>query len=203
MPQSHPSQDPSTPASPSLRINRVGARAVLRSGAMQPASDIPVTIRGFRPADSRACQTLYLAGLIGDGKIADNDTGFDIDDIESAYMKKAGNTFLVAENQAGELVGMIGVHHHEAGTGEIRRLRVRQDSQRRGIGSKLVEAAVKFCHDNNDLKVTFDTTMDRALATRLFAKFHFRHSMSKNMHGKDLHYFYLDLYSGDAPRRQR
>jgi GNAT superfamily N-acetyltransferase len=169
---------------------------------MPAPTDIPVTIRMFRGADSQHCRKLYLEGLLGDGKIADNDTGFDIDDIESAYMKKPGNCFLIAENEAGEVVGMIGVHHHEAGTGEIRRLRVRRDSQRRGIGSKLVEAAVKFCHDNNYLKVTFDTTLDLAMATRLFAKFHFRHSLSKNLHGKDLHYFYLDLYSGE-PRQPK
>jgi ribosomal protein S18 acetylase RimI-like enzyme len=165
---------------------------------MDAQPDIPVTIRTFRPADSHACQTLYHDGLIGDGKIADNDTGFDIDDIEAAYMKRAGNCFFVAENRAGEVVGMIGVHHHEESTGEIRRLRVRRDSQRRGIGSKLVEVAIKFCHDNNYLKVTFDTYMNREMAMGLFAKFHFRHSLTKNMHGKDLHYFYLDLYSGEA-----
>ena len=38
---------------------------------------------------------LYREGLLG-GKLAENDTGLDIDDIESAYMKP-GNHFWVAE----------------------------------------------------------------------------------------------------------
>src|SRR5437016_3575326 len=111
---------------------------------MPAASDIPVTIRSFRCQDLPPCRKLYLEGLVG-GRIAENDTGFDIDDIDASYMKRPGNHFWVAEDERGEVVGMIGVHHHEEGTGEIRRLRVRQDSQRRGVGSRLVETALRFC----------------------------------------------------------
>jgi len=63
---------------------------------MEGSEDIPITIRPFQPADLAACQKLYREGLLGTTKIADNDTGFDIDDIESAYMKKPGNCFYVA-----------------------------------------------------------------------------------------------------------
>jgi ribosomal protein S18 acetylase RimI-like enzyme len=165
----------------------------------QPA-DIPVTIRSFRREDQQACQTLYREGLIGTTKIADNDTGFDMDDIESSYMKRRGNCFFVAINNAGEVVGTIGVQHHEDSTGEIRRLRVRQDSQRRGIGSKLLETALKFCQDHSYLKVTLDTFMSTEPAMRLFEKFRFRHSRSRTVGGKELKYFYLDLYAGEAPK---
>jgi ribosomal protein S18 acetylase RimI-like enzyme len=161
---------------------------------MQTGNDIPITIRGFRPSDLPDCRKLYVEGLIG-GKIAENDTGFDMDDIETVYMKSPGNHFFVAENTSGEVVGMVGVQHYEENSGEIRRLRVRKDSQRRGIGTRLVEAAVKFCHENNYLKVTLDTFMDHEPAVRLFEKFRFRHSRSRNVAGKELLYFYLDLYS--------
>src|SRR5262245_2996064 len=99
---------------------------------MATLPDIPVTVRSFRSEDLPACRTLYSEGLIG-GKIAENDTGLDIDDIEMAYMKTPGNHFWIAENDQKEVVGMIGVQHHEEDTGEIRRLRVRRDQQRRGI----------------------------------------------------------------------
>src|ERR1041384_1895783 len=95
------------------------------------------TIRSFRPSDQAACQTLYREGLVG-GSIAENDTGLDIDDIQSAYMSAPGNHFWVAELPDGEIVGTIGVQHHDEGVGEIRRLRVRQDHRRRGIGSALM-----------------------------------------------------------------
>src|SRR5688572_26201456 len=77
---------------------------------------IPVTIRSYRPADLPACRKLYVEGLVG-GKLAENDTGMDIDDIESAYMRREGNHFWVAETPEGEVIGMIGVQHHDEGSG--------------------------------------------------------------------------------------
>jgi ribosomal protein S18 acetylase RimI-like enzyme len=162
--------------------------------------NIPVTIRPFQRGDQEACQTLYHDGLIGSTKIAENDTGFDIDDIESAYMKRPGNRFFVAVDSTGSIVGTIGVQHHEDATGEIRRLRVRQDCQRRGIGSSLLETALKFCQENLYLKVTLDTFMSAEPAMKLFEKFRFRHSRSRIVSGKELKYFYLDLYAGEAPK---
>jgi len=165
---------------------------------MDVPANIPVTIRPFRPEDQHACQTLYREGLIGDTKLADNDTGFDMDDIESAYMKKPGSCFFVAIDPAGSVVGTIGVQHHEESTGEIRRLRVRRDSQRRGIGAKLLEAALKFCQDHLYLKVTLDTFMTQEPAIKLFEKFRFRQSRTRVVAGKERRYFYLDLYAGEA-----
>jgi ribosomal protein S18 acetylase RimI-like enzyme len=167
---------------------------------MQPApADIPVTIRSFQKKDLPACRKLYSEGLIG-GKIAENDTGFDMDDIVASYMKRPGNHFWVAENAQGEVVGMIGLHHHDEGTGEIRRLRVRRDSQRRGIGGKLVEKALGFCQEQSYLKVTLDTFMEREPAVKLFEKYRFRHSRSRTVSGKELMYFYLDLYTSGVKK---
>src|SRR3954469_12717488 len=95
-------------------------------------ADAQVTVRSFRQEDLPVCRQLYSEGLLG-GKLAENDTGLDIDDIDSAYMRTPGNHFWVAEDEHGHIVGMIGVQHHEEGTGEIRRLRVKQEVRRRGI----------------------------------------------------------------------
>ena len=158
-------------------------------------------VREFRPQDLPACRKLYVEGLLA-GKLAENDTGTDIDDIEWAYMKPPGNHFWVAENDAGEVVGMIGVQAHEEDCGEIRRLRVRSDHRRRGIGSALVEAALGFCQEKGYLKIQLDTFVDREAAIRLFEKFRFRHSRSRQMGEKELMYFYLDLYMGEQPQRE-
>src|SRR4051794_760640 len=88
----------------------------------------PFAIRSFREADLPACRKLYVEGLLA-GKLAENDTGFDIDDIKSAYMRP-GSHFWVAESSEGDVVGMIGVQHHGDGVGEIRRLRVSQAHRR-------------------------------------------------------------------------
>lgn len=159
----------------------------------------PFTLRPYEARDAAVCKVLYREGLLGSTTNADNDPGADIDDIRTAYVDEPGNAFWVAENAAGEVVGMIGVQHHEKGVGEIRRLRVRPDSRRRGIGSKLLETAIAFCHANGHLKITLDTFMERAPAIRLFERFHFRHNRTRQVNGKELLYFYLDIYGQDHP----
>ena len=158
---------------------------------------IPFEIRSYAPADLAACRHLYTDGLLG-GKLADNDTGFDIDDIAAAYMKP-GSHFWVAQTE-GNIVGMIGVQHHGDGVGEIRRLRVLEPYRRRGIGSGLVEAAVRFCNEQGYLKVTLDTFVDHEPAIKLFQKFHFHLSRTKRLGDRDLLYFYLDLYGGEKQK---
>ena len=166
--------------------------------------DMSIRVRSFEQKDLPACRQLYVEGLLG-GKLAENDSGLDIDDIESAYMKTPGNHLWVAETspgadgKAGAVVGMIGVQHFHDGKGEIRRLRVRSDHRRRGIGSRLVETALKFCQDHGYLKITLDTFMEREPAVKLFEKFHFRHDKNRTFAGKELMYFYLDLYGSDRP----
>ncbi len=168
--------------------------------AMPAESEKSATIRSYRDSDLAACRTLYKEGLLG-GKIAENDTGLDIDDIGHAYMERSGSHFWVAETAEHKVVGMIGVQQHEPGVGEIRRLRVQQDHRRRGIGSALVEQAVRFCNEHGYLKLTLDTFIEREAAIKLFEKFHFHHARTRTVDGKDLLYFYLDLYETDKPTR--
>lgn len=152
-------------------------------------------IRSFEPADQAACFDLYSEGVVG-GQTAANDSGLDMDDIAMAYLRPKGNHFWVATVD-GKLVGMIGVMGGD-GTGEIRRLRVSRDYRRQGIGSALLEDAVEFCREQNYLKVALDTFVEKEPAMRLFEKFKFRHGKSRVYAGKELMYFYLDLYSGEA-----
>jgi ribosomal protein S18 acetylase RimI-like enzyme len=97
---------------------------------------------------------------------------------------------------------MIGVQHHEQGKAEIRRLRVREDLFRRNeIGTRLLETALRFCKEQHYLKVTLDTFIERESAIKLFEKFHFRLDRAKSFSGKDLLYFYLDLYGSEKQRK--
>lgn len=155
-----------------------------------------VKIRSFRPKDAAVCKKLYHEAVLG-GHLAKNDTALDIDDIQKAYLDAPGGHFWVAENERGEVVGMIGVQQMESGEGEIRRLRVRQDHRRRGIGSALLEAAIRHCRDMAHLKVKLDTFIERDPAIKLFEKFRFKLTRTRDVGGKTLLYFYLDLYSSD------
>src|SRR3954465_9853834 len=153
---------------------------------MDPVPESSFIVRSFRRDDLPACTQLYREGLLG-GKIAENDTGLDIDDIEQAYMSKPGSHFWVAELLQAKpaIVGMIGVQHHEDNVGEIRRLRVRLDQRRRGIGSALIESALQFCRARGYLKIALDTFVEREPAIKLFEKFHFRHSRTRTLGDKD------------------
>ncbi len=165
---------------------------------MSDGGPLAFQIRPFRSTDQAACKRLYHEGLLG-GKIADNDTGTDIDDIQHVYMRRAGSHFWVACDLTNDalVLGMVGVQQHEPGVGEIRRLRV--DLNHRGIriGSQLMEQAVKFCSEHSYLKVALDTFIEIKPAIELFQKFHFHHSRTRNVGGKDLLYFYFDLYEGE------
>jgi len=163
---------------------------------MEQVVSLEFAVRSFNRADSAACLKLYQDGLLG-GQIAGNDTGFHIDDIELAYMQQAGSQFWVATNASSEVIGMIGVQQHEPGVGEIRRLRVRSDSRKRGIGSNLLGVAVGFCRDNGYLKVALETFIERDFALTIFEKFNFRHERTRQAGEKQLLFFYLDIYGSE------
>lgn len=160
--------------------------------------DVPISyqIRSFAPSDAPACKRLYTEGLLS-FSLAPNDTGWDIDNIQQVYLGCPANHFWVAVTATGEIVGMLGVQHHEPGVAEVRRLRVVKEHRRRGIGRKLLETALSFCQQKGDVKVTLDTMMDREMALAIFEKFRFRHHRSKKIGDKELLYFYLDLYSSE------
>ncbi len=168
---------------------------------MPDPSEISVSIRSFQPRDQSACDNLYRAGLLG-GTLAENDSGLDLDDIESVYMKTDGNHFWVAQTSESIVVGMIGVQHHDEDVGEIRRLRVHPDYRRRGVGSTLIERALRWCEEHNYLKITLDTYLEREAAIKLFQKFHFRLNRTRVVNGRELHYFYLDIYQSDEKKRE-
>jgi ribosomal protein S18 acetylase RimI-like enzyme len=167
------------------------------SAALEP---MPINIRPFRPGDAEQVRWLYDEGRLG-GAAADNDTGLDIDDIEHAYPADGRSGFWIAESRDcadhDGIVGMIGVQQHEPGVAEIRRLRVRPELRRRGVGSKLLELAVRHCVDSGCVKVTLDTHIDRGPAIKLFEKFRFRHGTTRTTSGNDMMLFYLDLYGSE------
>ena len=161
-----------------------------------------VRIRSFEARDQAACDGLYRGGLMG-GKLAENDSGLDLDDINKVYMQTEGNHFWVAESSDGQVVGMIGVQHHEEDVGEIRRLRVHPDYRRRGIGSTLIEQALRWCEEHSYLKITLDTYLEKEAAMKLFHKFHFRLNRTRVVNGRELHYFYLDIYQSEQKKDEK
>lgn len=149
-------------------------------------------VRRYEPADHKAVSRLYTHGLLG-GYIADNDTGADIENIAEAYLNAERSNFWVAVLE-GKVVGMVGVAEDEPDVAEIRRLRVEPSLQHQGIGIRLMEEALGFCRHHGYLKVRLDTRLEKGRATELFERFAFQHHRTRDVPGKELLEFYLDLY---------
>jgi len=92
------------------------------------------------------------------------------------------------------IVGMIGAKRTDEEIIEIRRLCVDPAHRKCGIGKRLIETALDFCHERGYLKVRLDTHAERFPAIALFEKFGFQLNRTRNINGTFVHDFYLNLY---------
>ncbi|MCH7797304.1 MAG: GNAT family N-acetyltransferase [Planctomycetes bacterium] len=143
--------------------------------------------------DHAAVRDLFENGLI-EGFVADNDTGADMENIAEAYFSDEGQSALWVADYDEAVIGMIGVQKTSDHGAEIRRLRVRSDFRRQGVGAKLMEQALQFCLHHSYLKVSLDVRIERGPAIALFEKFGFQLNRTREVNGRRMLDFYLDLY---------
>jgi ribosomal protein S18 acetylase RimI-like enzyme len=150
-------------------------------------------IRLASDQDYGALREIFQESVI-EGQVGDNDTGADIDNLRDGYFADEGQScFWVADFQA-LVVGMVGVQRTNDNTAEIRRLRVRSAYRRRGVATLLMERAMSFCRTQGYLKVILDVRVERGPAIQMFEKFGFSHARTREISGRKLLDFYLDLY---------
>ena len=147
-----------------------------------------IEIRLPRVADEVGCRTL-AAAVIGEERAG----AFIRSHLERHHL-------IVAEG-LGEVVGFLAYRIDWFQCTFVSLVVVRDDFRRKGIGSALVEAALKFCQQHGYLKITLDTFMEREPAIKLFEKFRFHHNRTRKVGGKELMYFYLDLYVGEDRKK--
>lgn len=153
-------------------------------------------VRTFDPKDQQAVRRLYTQGLLA-GQIPPHDTGADIEHIQTTYLNTPGSHFWVAQldDQVRAMIAVVDKGEHCA---EIKRLRVEKEWQDTAIAARLLETAVEHCRHHGKLKVVFDTRFDPdndpSPVVDLFDRLGFQYTRTKNVHGKDLLEFYLDLY---------
>jgi ribosomal protein S18 acetylase RimI-like enzyme len=135
-----------------------------------------------------------------DGEIRENDTGADLDHLMDGYFNCQESSFWVAEFD-NTIVGMIGVQKMNDSSAEVRRLRVRDMFRRKGIGSALMKHAISFCREKQFLKVVLDVRLERDPAIKMFDSFGFLHGRERDLNGRQLRDFYLDLYSDTLQTR--
>lgn len=96
------------------------------------------------------------------------------------------------------IIGTIGFQRLEDHVGEFRRLRVHPFFRQRGVGTQLVKAALRHAKNEGFLKVILNSNVQQLPAMTLFQRFGFQLSRTRNVHGKAIHEFYLNLYT-DQP----
>lgn len=152
-----------------------------------------VTLRLARDEDHATVRELFRAGL-HEGLVPGNDTGADIENMREAYFSDDGQSALWVADYRDQIIGMIGVQKTADNMAEVRRLRVAKDYRRRGVGTKLMERALEFCRRHGYLKIILDVRIERGPAIALFEKFGFSLARSRDVEGRKMLDFYLDLY---------
>jgi ribosomal protein S18 acetylase RimI-like enzyme len=143
--------------------------------------------------DAKALRELFQESII-EGLVGDNDTGADIDNLHEGYFDDEGQSAFWVAVYGGVVIGMVGVQRTADNAAEVRRLRVRGNFRRRGVGAILMEKALAFCRRQGYLKVVLDVRIERGPAIALFQKFGFKHGRTREIAGRKLLDFYIDLY---------
>jgi GNAT superfamily N-acetyltransferase len=118
------------------------------------ASDLDV--RHYREADHEAVVTLHERAIRAAGTPPETlpDTS-DMEDITGAYAD-AGGAFLVGELEE-EIVAMGGLVPFRKATGELKRMRVAPEHQRRGFGRAILEGLEGAARDRGFERLVLDT----------------------------------------------
>jgi ribosomal protein S18 acetylase RimI-like enzyme len=97
--------------------------------------------------------------------------GTDLDDIEAEYLNNGGDFLVGTEN--GEIVVMGAIRKYTETSGELRRLRVRQDRQRRGYAETMMRKLEERGKELGYKELTLDTLVSNKVAQQLFKKLGF------------------------------
>lgn len=131
-----------------------------------------VTLRPYRPGDREALVDIDLAfqrevGLGTPERPLHHNADFA--DIEGVYLNDGG-AFWVLEDAASEVIGYGGVLRVDERTARLRRFRVRAGWRRRGLATRLLLEAERFCRERGYRHVTLGTTEQQTAAQALYRK---------------------------------
>ena len=131
-------------------------------------------IRRYEPQDNETVKALHFAGLDQFGMDASlrehSPYDVDLDNIESVYFKNGD--FLVGL-QGNEIIAMGAIRKLSATRTEIKRIRVRQDYQRRGYGQMILEKLMGIAMEQGYKEICLDALAENTPARHLFEKYGF------------------------------
>jgi ribosomal protein S18 acetylase RimI-like enzyme len=136
-------------------------------------------IRRYQPQDKEIVKELHYAGIVQMVELipeanritppaGDEPFDSDLDDIERVYIENRGDFLVGTEN--GEIVVIGALRYYMDDCGELKRLRVRRDRQRRGLGQAMIAGLVSRAKELGYKELILDTLPDNLPAQRLFEK---------------------------------
>ncbi|GIP32775.1 GNAT family N-acetyltransferase [Paenibacillus sp. J2TS4] len=126
-------------------------------------------IRPYQPKDQEAVQRLHWAGLNQfNARLEGPDLDQDLENIEKIYINNNGD-FIVGlmDNR---VVCMGALRKFTETVAEIKRIRVDQEFQRKGLGQKILSALEKSAKEKGYRKLRLDTTSKQRPAQILFER---------------------------------
>ena len=125
------------------------------------------SFRRYQPSDLKAVKKLHRVALESTGSWVQEGPDEDLDDIEGAYLK--GGDFFV-EYLGQELAVMGAFKRIDDTTAEIKRMRVRPDLQRKGLGQMMLDRLEQRIREIGYIKIVLDTGVRNIGAQNLYVK---------------------------------
>ena len=144
-------------------------------------------IRRYQPQDKQAVKALHLAGLAQFGATEDPYYDSDLDEIDGIYLNNNGD-FLVGYRD-GIIVAMGAIRKVSDNLGEIKRIRVHRNHQRKGYGLAISLRLIEVATGLGYTELCLDTVFDNIPAIRLFEKLGFTETHRKQIGGYNLIFY--------------
>jgi N-acetylglutamate synthase-like GNAT family acetyltransferase len=156
---------------------------------------VKMRVRSYDARDRHEVLRLYHHGLLT-GTPDPRDPATDLDHIGKNYLKRSQDHFWVAEMN-GRIVGTVAIKGEEDQIAHVRRLRVDPawNMWHNGeIARVLIQTATYHAHQHDYLKLVLHTPVDDHWAIMFFHQMGFDYARARELQGRHLLEFYLNLY---------
>jgi putative acetyltransferase len=124
-------------------------------------------------------------------------TDADLADVEQSYLR-AGGSFDVLLNEAGEVVGTVGLFPLGAGRCELRKMYLTAACRGRGLGKRLLQQALDRARQLGFRRVELETNSSLVVAGGLYESVGFRPFTPDHMSARCDNAYFLELADNEA-----
>lgn len=150
-----------------------------------------LNIRAATNSDVERIKALVFATLVEYSLPPDPEsTDADLNDIEESY---AGGAFEVIEDEAGNIVGTVGLYPLDKETCELRKMYFAPQLRGRGLGRRVLERMVKTARSLGFKRMTLETASVLEKAIRLYTRFGFQRLEACHITARCDQAYFLDL----------